>query len=114
MYQLRTVLYYNSKNEKSKLQKYDVIEEKTKSDKNAFSKKLPSRQEQTPDEDRAARRILKIIRRCGKCNLGKISVCVSHTGLTAADRMRIITAMVAAGILQCSGLPGQRGETFWI
>jgi len=32
----------------------------------------------------------------------------------AAARMRLITVMVNAGLLHCSGLPGQRGETFWI
>ena len=67
----------------------------------------------TPEEDCAARRILKIVRKYGKCTLRNISVNMSK-GWTADDRMRLITDMVAAGILHCSGLPGQRGETFWI
>ena len=65
----------------------------------------------TPDEDRAARRILKIIRRYGKCTMRHISVNFGK-GLTANERMRIITAMVNAGILQAEGIPGASGTVF--
>lgn len=65
----------------------------------------------TPDEDRAARRILKIIRRCGKCTIRHISVNFVK-GWTADDRMRLITAMVDAGLLHAEGVPGARGTVF--
>lgn len=65
----------------------------------------------TPEEDCAARRILKIVRKYGKCTLRNISVNMSK-GWTADDRMRLITDMVAAGILHAEGVPGDRGTIF--
>ena len=71
--------------------------------------------ELTVEENRAAKRIMDIVRKRGKCGLRHVSVLFGrYRGFDAAARMRLITALVNAGLLQCSGLPGQRGETFWI
>lgn len=68
----------------------------------------------TPAENRAAHRILAVVRKRGKCLLKTISQHYSHAHFTAADRMRIITALVAAGLLQCDGVVGEYGARYSI
>lgn len=70
--------------------------------------------ELTVEENRAAKRIMDIVRKRGKCNARGIAQHCGAMGGNAARRRKVITALVNAGLLQCSGLPGQRGETFWI
>ena len=67
--------------------------------------------ELTVEENRAARRIMDIVRKRGKCNMACIAVNIKSR---QDARHKIVAALVAAGLLQCSGLPGQKGETFWI
>ena len=70
--------------------------------------------ELTVEENRAAKRIMDIVRKRGRCNARGIAQHCGAMGGNAARRRKVITALVNAGLLQCSGLPGQRGETFWI
>lgn len=69
----------------------------------------------TPEENRAARRILKIVRRKqAGCKLYHISQNSSHMNLPAAERMRIVCALVDAGLLQCDGICGEKGARYSI
>ena len=70
--------------------------------------------ELTVEENRAAKRIMDIVRKRGRCNARGIAQHCGAMGGNAARRRKVITALVNAGLLQCSGLPGHRGETFWI
>lgn len=64
-------------------------------------------------EDRVARRILRHIRRRGKCNMKDLAAHVGHTA-GAEGRRRIITALVESGQLECSGKPGEFGAEYYI
>lgn len=63
-------------------------------------------------EDRVAHRILRHIRRRGKCNMKDLA---AHVGYTAGaeGRRRIVTALVESGQLECSGKPGERGAEYY-
>ncbi|MBQ7654818.1 MAG: Bro-N domain-containing protein [Clostridia bacterium] len=66
----------------------------------------------TQEEDRVARRILKVVRKYGKCCMRDISHHCSNGGFSAEERMRLIKDLVNAGILHAEGIPGQRGAVF--
>lgn len=69
----------------------------------------------TPEENRAARRILKIVRRKqAGCKLYHISQNSSHMNLPAAVRKRIVCALVDAGLLHCDGILGEKGARYSI
>ena len=67
--------------------------------------------ELTVEENRAARRIMDIVRKRGKCNMACIAV---NSKARQDARHKIVAALVAAGLLHCSGLPDERGSRFWI
>lgn len=66
----------------------------------------------SPEEDRAARRIVAIVRKHGTCNLRLISIHASHLGMGGDERRRLIAKLIDAGLLQCSGEPCGRGSTY--
>lgn len=67
--------------------------------------------ELTVEENRAAKRIMDIVRKRGKCNMAWIAM---HCKTRQEPRHRIVAALVAAGLLHCSGLPDERGNKYWI
>lgn len=70
--------------------------------------------ELTVEENRAAKRIMDIVRKHGKCNARGIAQHCGAIGGNAERRRKVITALVAAGLLHCSGLPNERGNKYWI
>ena len=70
--------------------------------------------ELTVEENRAAKRIMDIVRKRGKCNARGIAQHCGEIGGNAERRRKVITALVAAGLLHCSGLPNERGNKYWI
>ena len=62
----------------------------------------------------AAKRIIDIVRKRGKCNARGIAQYCGAIGGNAERRRKVITALVAAGLLHCSGLPNERGNKYWI
>ena len=70
--------------------------------------------ELTVEENHAAKRIIDIVRKRGKCNARGIAQYCGAIGGNAERRRKVITALVAAGLLHCSGLPNERGNKYWI
>lgn len=75
--------------------------------------KEPLLPELSETEDRVAHRILRHIRRRGKCNMKDLAAHVGHTA-GAEGRRRIVTALVESGQLECSGKPGEFGAEYYI
>ena len=76
-------------------------------------KKEPLLPELCEADNCVARRILRHIRRRGKCNMEDLAAHVGHTA-GAEGRRRIVTALVESGQLKCSGKPGEFGAEYYI